>query len=99
MNATVCWRRLAGGRGAVERPRLPTIGTQGQFAGLQALRSELPKQRKTKQRAKEDLHQSVMHDLIELWTHCMENYNKLPRAMQVLTRDLHEKMKRLEGGS
>jgi len=59
---------------------------------LQDLRSQLPKARKTKQHTLDDAHQEIVGGLIDLWKLCEQNYNELPRSLQVATRDLKAKI-------
>jgi hypothetical protein len=59
---------------------------------LQEMRKQLPKARKTKQPKLEDTHQEIIGGLIDLWKLCEQNYNALPRELQVLTRDLKAKI-------
>lgn len=76
-----------------------TIGAKfGAMTQLQELRKKLPKARRTKQVSLEEQHQEVVGGLIDLWKLCEQNYNELPRVVQVATRDLKAKIAKVTSG-
>lgn len=76
-----------------------TLGTKlGAIPQLQELRQKLPRARKTKEANLEEQHQQIVGSLIDLWKLCEQNYNELPRVVQVATRDLKAKIAKVTGG-
>jgi hypothetical protein len=65
---------------------------------LQEMRKQLPKARKVKKNNLEEQHQEIVGGLIDLWKLCEQNYNALPRAVQVATRDLKAQIAKVTGG-